>query len=337
MRASPVLATVGLVLSACAAVTTTEVTPAPSGSASAAASASDGPPACLDAKLVYADSLHRPMLVNCVDQSDLASVEQVWAWDGAAWELLDGSGPPANVVTGMGWDGDRDVLVRYGGIPLPSQECSPETWEWDTTEWRQVGAEAPELCDHHELAWDASAGRMLLVGGGRAQQLMPGTSAWDGTAWRQLTDAGPPPRAHHGFVADEVNAQVVAYGGLDNFHLFGDLWAWDGSAWEELTVEGDGPGPRSHHGLAAGPDGVLLFGGASRISTFGSLVDETWLLVDGKWSRLDAPGPSARGLPALGYDPGRGAFVLYGGFDAQGAALADTWEWDRVWRCIAGC
>ncbi len=120
--------------------------------------------------------------------------------------------------------------------------------------------------------------------------------------------------------------------------MFDDLWAWDGSAWEELTVGGEGPGPRSHHGLAASPAGLLLFGGATRTSTFDSLVDETWLLVGDQWTRLDASGPSARGLPALGYDPDRDVIVLYGGFDADGAALADTWEWDGAsWRCVAGC
>ena len=82
----------------------------------------DHPPACLDAKLLWADALDRLILANCVDQFDLASLETVWAWDGEEWELLSDDGPPATVVTGFGWDPDRDVLVRYGGIPLPEQD-----------------------------------------------------------------------------------------------------------------------------------------------------------------------------------------------------------------------
>jgi len=299
--------------------------------------ASPSAQACLDAKLVWADSLERLLLANCFDQDETASVETVWAWDGAAWELLSDDGPPAHVVTGIGWDADRDVLVRYGGIPLSSETCSTETWEWDTTEWREVIAGPAEPCDHLELAWEASAARMLLVGGGRRQGLLDGTWAWDGTTWNALTGTGPPPRAHHGFVADVVNERVLLYGGLDNSRVFDDLWSWDRTGWEELTVEGGGPGPRSHHGLAAGPNGVLLYGGATRTSTFESLVDETWLLVDGEWAQVEGPGPSARGLPALGYDVDRGVFVLHGGFGADGAALADTWEWDGSWSCVAGC
>jgi Galactose oxidase, central domain len=337
---------VGLLLGACAtAPAESAPTASPSAPASASATAApsvvdgadDGPPPCLDAKLVYADALGRMLLAACVDQFDLASVEHLWAWDGEIWQLVDGEGLPANVVTGVGWDSERDVLVRYGGIPLPSQECSPDTWEWDTVEWSRLDVEPPGPCDHHELAWDASAGRMLLVGGGRAQNLMPGTWAWDGAAWSQLTDAGPAPRAHHGLVSDPAGDRAVLHGGFDGNAVFDDLWSWDGSAWEELATTGDAPGPRSHHGLAASSAGILLFGGATRTSTFGSLVDETWLLADGEWSRLDVPGPSARGLPAMGYDPDRDVIVLHGGFGPDGGPMADTWEWDGTWRCIAGC
>ena len=39
----------------------------------------------------------------------------------------------------------------------------------------------------------------------------------------------------------------------------------------------------------------------------------------------------------MAYDAGRGVYVLYGGFDADGGLLGDTWEWDGEWRCVAGC
>jgi hypothetical protein len=44
-----------------------------------------------------------------------------------------------------------------------------------------------------------------------------------------------------------------------------------------------------------------------------------------------------RGSPAFGYDAARGVYVLYGGFDADGGLLGDTWEWDQGWSCVAGC
>ncbi len=192
----------GVLLASCAASSPTATASAsaspPASASSPASGQAQAPAACLDAKFAYADSLGVLLLAGCFDQLDTGSVEPLWAWDGAAWELVEDDGPPATVVSGMAWDAERDVLVRYGGIPLPSQECSTETWEWDTDAWQLVEAEPPEPCDHHELAWDAPAARMLVVGGGRGQNLTTGTSAWDGTAWSRVAETGPGPRAHHG-------------------------------------------------------------------------------------------------------------------------------------------
>jgi len=313
-------------------------------SPSASSIALDHPPACLDAKLLWADALDRLIMANCVDQFDLASLEMVWSWDGERWEPLSDDGPPATVVTGVGWDPDRDVLVRYGGIPVPQRECITETWEWDTTEWYQVDAEPPDPCDHIEMAWDGE--QMILVGGGRAQDLLPGTWSWDGREWSQLTDAGPAPRAHHGMAGALDGRHLAVYGGIDNNQVFDDHWEWNGSAWEELgAAPGDAgsldPGARSHLGLALGPDGLLLFGGATGTSTFDSLADDTWLEDDSLgWGLAGGEdSPSPRGMPALGYDPDRDLYVLYGGFDADGSPLGDTWEFDLEggWRCVAGC
>jgi hypothetical protein len=128
----------------------------------------------------------------------------------------------------------------------------------------------------------------------------------------------------------------LLYGGYDGTAVFEDLWSWDGAAWTE--VELSGPGPRSHLGLAVGGGRLLLFGGATGPSTFASLRDDTWQLTDGRWSEVESAGPSMRGSPAMAYDEDRASFVLYGGFDAAGDALRDTWEFSGdAWRCVAGC
>jgi hypothetical protein len=308
----------------------------PASTASGEATVSTPPPACTDARLVWVPRLERLVLANCVDQDDATSLEQLWSWDGAAWELLEDEGPPARVVAGVAYDTRREVLVRYGGLPLDGDTCSPETWEWDGEDWREVDAAPPAACDHLKLAYDPGAGVTLLVGGGTAdRELVEGTFAWDGAAWTQVADNGPPARAHHGFVYDESHGQALLYGGYDGSRALDDFWSWDGQAWQELALEG--PGPRSHAGMAVNPEGLLLFGGATTGSTFASLTDETWYLTDGSWRRIEGGGPSARGLPALGYDAQRDVFVLYGGFDATGAELADLWEWDGAWICRSGC
>jgi hypothetical protein len=89
--------------------------------------------------------------------------------------------------------------------------------------------------------------------------------------------------------------------------------------------------------MAASPEGMLVFGGATGVSTFSSVVDETWFLTRGAWSQLAGEAPSPRLLPALGYDIEHDVMVLYGGFSASNTPLADTWVWDHSWSCVAGC
>lgn len=274
------------------------------------------------------------VLANCVDQFVRAEAEQVWAWDGSSWELLDADGPEPMVVTGAAFDRGRGTLVRYGGLPLDSNDCNPETWEWDGA-WRLVEAEPPGPCDHMALTYDAARGETVLFGGQDSNRnLLTETWTWDGEAWQLVSDIGPPGRAHFGLVDDPLHGQVLLYGGYDG-SVFDDFWSWDGATWTELASPG--PGARSHFGMAASPEGLLLFGGAKTSSSFASLTDETWFLTNGEWSMLDGPAPARRGSPTLGYDAGRDVMVLYGGFDSAGNGLADTWEWDGAWRCVDGC
>ncbi len=276
------------------------------------------------------------LLLNCVDQTDPGSVEQVWSWDGSAWSLVDDGGPPATVVTGVAYDPVRRAAVRYGGLPLDSNDCSTETWEWSAAGWVSKEVDPPTVCDHMFMVHEATRQRSLLFGGGDdAGNLITETWAWDGATWQQLASEGPSGRAHFGFVYDEGHEQALIYGGYDGSAVFDDFWSWDGSSWSQIDFPG--PGPRSHLGLAAGDEDLLLFGGASGPSTFTSLRDDTWRLTDGQWQEVEGDGPSTRGSPAMGYDPGRGTFVLYGGFGADSGLLGDTWEWADGWTCRSGC
>jgi hypothetical protein len=276
------------------------------------------------------------VLLNCIDQLDRASSEQVWSWNGTAWTLRDDAGPPATVVTGVAFDRERRTAVRYGGLPMNSDDCTTETWEWSDAGWVAIDADPPTACDHMFLAYDAARDVSLLFGGGDADgNLVTETWAWDGTEWRALATEGPSGRAHFGFVYEAAHEQALLYGGYDGSAVFEDFWSWDGSAWTQLDVSG--PGPRSHLGLAAGDDGLLLFAGASGPSTFGTLRDDTWFLTDGRWREVSGDGPSTRGSPAMGYDEARDVFILHGGFGPDGSLLGDTWEWADGWRCVSGC
>jgi hypothetical protein len=282
------------------------------------------------------------LLATCVDQLNGQESEQIWNWDGSVWGLVDDRGPEPLVVTGVTLDTNLQRLFRYGGLPLDSNECVRETWEWSAEAgWREseiLDSPGPSACDHVKMAYDSARQVSVLFGGGELQDLTTETSEWNGSAWRQAANDGPAPRAHHELFYDAATGRVTLFGGFDGTQVFGDLWTWDGDEWTETEAVDAAPAARSHAAMAAGPDSALLFGGATGVSTFSSLTAETWLLADGTWTELDVDAPTPRGSPALGFDAGRNVWVLYGGFSADGGELDDTWEFDgQAWRCADGC
>ena len=102
--------------------------------------------------------------------------------------------------------------------------------------------------------------------------------------------------------------------------------------WTNLT-SGLTSAPPQEYGWAAAYDtttqSVIIFGGCP-YSLQAACLNETWSYSGSTgWVLLNngsQPSPSARQGPAMDYDPGLGAIVLFGG-DDHGSSMGDTWEW----------
>lgn len=107
-------------------------------------------------------------------------------------------------------------------------------------------------------------------------------------------------------------------------------WQW------ELVSTADLPHPPAAIGCATakscGEKGWLLFGGSDGTKTY----DETWIFVDNEWSKIEVAGgahPTACSDASLEYLPSRSVWILFGGRDAAGKALGQTWEFDgKQWK-----
>jgi hypothetical protein len=294
--------------------------------------------------MVYHEGLGQLVLLDCYHQGQNTVPTRIWGWTGQRWALLAGEGdPPGRDVGGAAYDSRRQRVVVYGGLFLGLPDCNRDTWEWDQQGWTKREATAPAPCNHFKMTYDAARRAIVLFGGqSEQQQQLAQTWTWDGTAWLEVTPAGadtapsPPSRAHFGFVYDRLHEQTLLYGGY-NGRVFSDFWSWDGTAWRALPS--GGPGSRSHLGMALDENAgaLVIFGGATTASTYNSLVGETWVWTGDTWTQATGAGPSARGLPAMAYDPQRKTILLYGGFTQEGD-FADTWEWDgNGWTCRANC
>ena len=145
----------------------------------------------------------------------------------------------------------------------------------------------------------------------------------------------PGVRNGHRLTFDSVGGEVLMFGGADHERVRDDLWAWNGGSWRRVSASG--PGPRTFPGFAFDESRreAVLFGG-NRV-LFGpegeldTLLADTWVRRQGRWSRRDVDGPPARSEPVMAYDSRRRRVVLFGGYQRSprgNVRLGDTWEWD---------
>lgn len=146
--------------------------------------------------------------------------------------------------------------------------------------------------------------------------------------WREIGAQLTPRHGHYAFF-DEVRGRVTVFGGQTTPTAYtASCWQLEDSDWMEvpsgLTARARGAACED----PASPGNALLFGG--RLDN-GRVLDET-VGFDGQTLRMRAMAPrstpSARWNTAMVCDIGRSRAVLFGGTDAVGLPLSDTWEWD---------
>ncbi len=205
-------------------------------------------------------------------------------------------------------------------------------------DWRDrtppMGGPVPR--SSHALAYDPVRGTTVLFGGiDNIGQVLGDTWEWDGLAWSAVTPAtsSPSPRYGHAMAYDRTRGRAVLFGGEDGASTFADTWEWDGVDWIPASPATSSPPARARHAMAHdGARGVtVVFGGSADQGL--TYLGDTWEWDGSDWSSPPVASPPApRDGAAMGYLPGRGRLVLYGGLrlnDPMGPVVLDeTWEFD---------
>jgi hypothetical protein len=251
-----------------------------------------------------------------------------WEWDGTCWTQMADIGPDARMGAGMAFDQTRGRLILFGGndseMPGNNPKLLGDTWEWSGEGWTQIAENGPARVSGG-MAADPLRERITLFGGS-ALNGADQTWEWDGTAWTQQEDSGPGFRSECALAFDVAGERTILFGGSSPASGT-QTWAWNGKTWAQLSDIG--PGRVSGHAMASTADGILLFGGVRHSGDFGAtLIGETWMWKDGRWSQRQDMGPAPRFSAGLAYDKEQQMAVLFGGFLQQpgGAVLGDTWD-----------
>ncbi|MBK8098602.1 MAG: hypothetical protein IPK26_15940 [Planctomycetes bacterium] len=163
--------------------------------------------------------------------------DETWMWDGTRWVLLaPATRPSARAAHGLAFDRRRGRAVLFGGYywfgPHQWQDVLGDTWEWDGTDWAQLGVpRSPQPRAYLDATYDPVRGVVMLHGG-----LAPGTGdaetwEWDGADWfRYQANTVPGGTGRSGMaLAFLANHGVVGFGGQDSTGNLRDTWRFGGT------------------------------------------------------------------------------------------------------------
>lgn len=277
-------------------------------------------------------------------------LSDTWRFRAGEWEEVHSpETPSARYNHAMAFDAVRREVVLFGGDgDLYHVSVYADTWSFDGEQWnRNSTPSTPGRLTRHAMAYDESRGLVVISGGKKSGNTQPDEKTWEFIGGTWIQGANIPPfqvRSGHSFAYCPRLQRLMVFGGLNAFigtpldeTLTFDGVTWD--SWLPLVT----PSPRHEASMASDParQTVTLFGGATAAN---EPMGDTWEFDGTGWIELTSdstPVPCARYGHALvsgptlelvypeGSEPrgGRnpGGVLLFGGQDADGRLLGDTW------------
>jgi hypothetical protein len=184
----------------------------------------------------HVPNLFEPLLTYDVTQHQAVLFggfeRETWTWDGVDWtqrasfpELPNRGG---TLQAALGYDEARSRVVLFGGFNQGAGKLD-DTWELDRGGWtRRTPFAAPPARSNGSLCFDASRGRLILVGG----DVAPDAWTWDGETWQSLKLPARQPMIWATAACESASGRMLALGSADNpaMHLF----EWRDAAWHQL-------------------------------------------------------------------------------------------------------
>ncbi|MBL9078383.1 MAG: hypothetical protein JNL08_12810 [Planctomycetes bacterium] len=258
--------------------------------------------------------------------------------------------PPPRIYTAAVYDSARSRIVSFGGLEVDNNGNSgpdihltyevlpgPNPFVGDWLERTPVGGSfsnpAPQPRIYTDMAYDQGLGRAVLYGGWSGTAALGDTWSWNGRTWTNHgTDLTAGPRVQPALCWTPWLGTVM-FGGASAIGgpFYGDTLAWTGTDWL-FTLTAGSPAARYGHDMVldTARSRVVMFGGygaGGSLNTTHELVQTS--PFSQQWFQITTNGtPPARNSHRLAYDQRRQRTVLFGGSDAAGIFLGDTWEYD---------
>ena len=296
----------------------------------------NAPPTRSGHAMVY-DSA-RDRIVVFGGKSGASQLNDTWAFDHNDWSQVNTNTlPPPRYLVGGAYDPVRDRLVIFGGSVdtvdkngVVTSSNLYDTWEFDGTDWKQVGGTGPTL-NRPVLVWDAARKQILAMGYDSAST--PGNHMYrydpSNGSWNEIKPETMPPCLNEEVMTVQTHNDTVRLtGGVCAASGFtDDTYEWDGTNWNKVTTP-TVPDKVAGPGLSYDTERQMAvrFGGTV---AFSNPEGSTWLYRSGDWAAFDdnsSPGP--RSLFAFATDSANKAVYLYGGLN-EDPSSADLWRYQN--------
>jgi galactose oxidase-like protein len=236
--------------------------------------------------------------------------------------------PPAAAYCSLVNQASASQLVLYNASAYPPLAFPPNSvWVWRGQKWTEVNNPAVATRTNASFAYLGSS--VMLFGGQNPSDVFADQENFDGQNWSQIP-GNPPfgsPSARAKAMATYLSGpnQVLMFGGaMQNTSLL-ETWTLNPSSnvWSGPHTLSQPPW-RILASLAANSATAIMFGGV--VNTGGPVLGDVWAFTNNAWSQLNTTNtPPARMGHAMAFDQSRNQFVLFGGEDANGNLLSDTW------------
>jgi PKD repeat protein len=304
------------------------------------------PPRAALVSMAYDFADQYVVLFGGLDASALA-INYTWIFANGTWTNITasaGPAPSARYDMAMTYDAADGYVLAFGGSSTANCACN-DTWSFLHGKWSRISASPPYgytggaiEVERFSMTYDPSDGYVLATDGTDTWRYSSGV--WSSFCGTNCTNFIPAPGLQGTVAYDASDGYVVFLGSAFNIDSLPSVaqgsytWKFSNGAWTNLTATaGTAPPAREYASLVSASEtgGLFLFGGLSSTATGGfDYLNDTWMFVDGTWSRLSAA-PSPEGVFGAGIaDDVVGSFVvLFGGESGNGNAwnLNSTWVW----------
>ncbi|MHB0969472.1 MAG: Kelch repeat-containing protein [Thermoanaerobaculia bacterium] len=251
----------------------------------------------------------------------------MYRWTGSAWEKISPTNMPKCVGQGaLVYMRHTNSVFLVGGV-CANGSPSDDTYEWNGTDWRELGANPTQgFVTAFALTYDPIRMEMVLYGGDEFGARND-TYRFRDNAWKKVITGllHPGPRSLYLFEQNPADGTGWLFGGFNDNVVYSDLWKYANGTWLKVNISNT-PIACTYPTGAWDPvrSTLVVHCEAAGLYEFNGAAWKSFASLDEK--------PIASRFSRMVYDEKSKKMAFFGGFDGANY-LRNLWFWNgTTWK-----